>query len=712
MKFLENFQFPITDHVLVFLMVFVIIFIGPRVLRRIRIPGIIGFILAGMALGPKGFDIISSNTGIEMFAKFGLLYIMFLVGLEIDLVDFKKNQSKSVVFGVLTFFIPLVLGFFVTYYILKLNILASLLLSSMFSTHTLVSYPIASRLGITKNRVMNLIFGGTVITDTAVLILLAVIVKLHEGNMDMFFWLFLISSLALFLFVTLWLLPISSRWFFKHLEGDGSAQYLYLLTALFASAFLAELSGIEPMIGAFMAGLALNSLIPKNSVLMNRTVFIGNTIFIPFFLIGVGMVVDLRVLFNGYNSLIIAGVLVVTAELTKYIAAYITQKIYGYTVAERNVIFGLSSSHAAATIALIMVGYNIGLLNIDMLNGTIIVILISCLISSFVTENAGRRVAVADAKKKPEEISSRQKILVPVSNLDTMEQLISFALLIRNEKSKEPIHPLNVITENIDSEESRHEILKRSNLIEQVANQTVTDDNAFRMVTRLDLNVANGINRAIKELMITDVVLGWNGQVTTAQSFFGGILDNILLKNNQMIYVVKLLNPLGFFNRLAVFVPENAQFEPGFKKWVYKINDIAKEISARILFFSNKETQAVLKADFDNRSGLATFVEFSDYENIVNIKDHLNSTDLMIWINARDSTVSYMTYMASLPKQLSKGFKKSSFLIIYPEQHQVAHQNTNLRLDGLTKSPISENIERIKKIRKNVKKAITGKSNT
>ena len=502
-----------------------------------------------------------------------------------------------------------------------------------------------------------------------------------------------------------------SRWFFKNLEGDGSAQYLYVLTVVFASAFLSEVAGIEPMIGAFFAGLALNSLIPPSSVLMNRTVFIGNTIFIPFFLIGVGMIVDLSVLLNGYNALIIAGLLVVTAELTKYIAAYITQKLYGFSVVERHVLFGLSSSHAAATIALILVGYNLGILNIDVLNGTIIVILVSCLVSSFVTENSGRKLAVIESKKIPEEENTPQKILVPVANPSTMEQLISFALLIKDKNSKEPIYPLNVAMGSVDTEEARNEILYKNKLIEKIANQAITTDQSVRLVTRIDLNVANGINRAIKELIITEVVLVWNGQTTTVQSIFGGILENILPKNNQMMYVVRMLHQFGYYKRLVVIVPANAEFEPGYKKWLQQISQISKELSAKVLIFAYSNTLEQIKSDFNvSKASSVNFVEFNDFNNLLSLKDHLFHTDLMVWISARESTLSFNNYLAGLPKLLSKNFEKHSFIIIYPEQHPVRHQNMTLRIDGLTKSPIKENIDRINKISKSVKKAIKGKS--
>ncbi len=711
MKFLEKFQLPITDSVLVFLIIFIIIFLAPRLLKKMRIPGIVGFILAGVILGPHGLNIISPEHGVEMFSKFGLLYIMFLVGLEIDLIDFKKNRSRSFVFGAFTFFIPLTLGFCVTYYIIKLDILAALLLSSMFSTHTLVSYPIASRLGITKNRVINTVIGGTIITDTAVLMLLAIIVKVYQGTMDTWFWIIMFFSLAAFMGFMLWVLPAISRWFFKNMEGEGSSQYIYLLCVLFFAAFLAEIAGIEPMIGAFMAGLALNSLVPSSSTLMNRTVFIGNTIFIPFFLIGVGMIIDLRVLFNGYEAFIIAGLLVVTAEITKYVAAFITQKIYGFTPTERNVLFGLSSSHAAATIALIVVGYNLGILNIDILNGTVLVIFVSCLISSFVTESAGKKLARIEKNKPSDEDINQQRILVPVSNPETMQSLITFALMIKDRHSKEPLFPLNVFTGNPDTEEARYEILVKNTQIGNVISQAVSDDKSVRLVSRIDVNVANGINRAIRELMITKVVLGWNGQSSSMLNLFGGIVDNILPKNNQMMFVVKVNHPYGYFKRIVVIVQPNAEFEPGYKKWVRNISVIAKELTAKIIIFSYEKTIEQLKKDFDSSKATSIhYVKFNDDDNLYNLKDHLSTTDLLFWIGARENTISHNGFIAGLPKHLSKNFSRYSFVIVYPEQHSASHLNVNITIDGLTKSPIKENIDRISKIGKNFKKVIKGNS--
>lgn len=710
MDFIEKFKFPLTDSILVFLIIFIIIFLAPNLLKKLRIPGIVGFILAGLIIGPNGFNIITLANGVNMFSEFGLLYIMFLVGLEIDLVDFKKNRSRSFVFGGLTCIIPFVLGFFVSFFVLKLGVFASFLLSAMFSSHTLVSYPIASKLGITKSRVINTLIGGTIIANTIALLILAVIERIHGGNINLAFWLIMVTMISAFMLIMLWVLPSISRWFFKKIEGDGSTQFLYVLCVLFASAFLAKVTGIEPLIGAFMAGLALNSLIPSSSVLMNRTVFIGNTIFIPFFLISVGMIVDLKVLLNGTDTLIIAAILVATAEISKYLAAYATQKIYGFSTIERNVLFGLSSSHAAATIAIILVGYNLGILNINMLNGTVIVIFVSCLISSFVTENAGRKLARIEKSKPDKEDTREQRILVPMSKPENMQMLINFALLLKNRNSKDPFYTLNVFTGNPDSEESRYGIMVKNRQIADIISQTVTDERLVRSVSRLDVNVANGINRAIKELMITNVVIGWNGQSTGVLNLFGGIVDNILPKNNQMMFIVKVMHPFGYFKRIVLIVPPNAEFEPGYKIWLRQIAVITKELTAKVLIFATEDTTAHLIKDFDKSKATSVhYVKFNDYDNMNALKDHLSHTDLLFWISARENTISHSGFLSALPRQLSKNFIKYSFVIVYPEQHSFHYQNVSLSIDGLTKSPIKENIDRLTKISRTVKKAIKGK---
>jgi Kef-type K+ transport system membrane component KefB len=317
--------------ILVFSVILFIILLSPVLLRKLRIPGIIGLIISGVIIGPFGFNIIAKSEAIELFSLIGLLYIMFIAGLELDLNDFKVNRNKSLVFGLLTFAIPLSIGFPICYYFLKYDLSASFLIASMFATHTLVAYPIVSKLGVSKNQAVAITVGGTILTDTAVLIILAVIMKSDEGTLNQAFWIRLIVSLSIFSVIMFMVIPRIAKWFFKTLESEKHSHYIFVLAVVFFAGFLAEVAGVEPIIGAFMAGLALNKLIPHSSALMNRIEFIGNSLFIPFFLISVGMLVNVNVILSGKTALIIAATLTTVALIGKWLAALATQLIFKFT---------------------------------------------------------------------------------------------------------------------------------------------------------------------------------------------------------------------------------------------------------------------------------------------------------------------------------------------------------------------------------------------
>src|SRR5690554_521221 len=393
----HSFQLPLEDPLLIFSLILAIILLLPLLLQRIRIPGIIGLIVAGIIIGPKGFHILEDSAFVQIFSTIGLLYIMFIAGLELDLNQFKTHRNKSIVFGIYTFIIPLGIGFPLCYYVLSMwdsnfDFAASLLVASMFATHTLLTYPLVSRLGISKDKAVAITVGGTILTDTAVLILLAIILGSHTGGLTQEFWIRLIISFILYSLIMFMLVPLVAKWFFRKLESEKHSHYIFVLSVVFFSAFLAEIAGLESIIGAFVAGLALNKLIPHSSALMNRIEFIGNSLFIPFFLISVGMIVDVSVILSGPMALIIAGTLTVVAISGKWLAAFFSQIIFGFSKGQRGLIFGLSSAHAAATLAVILVGYKAGILDDNILNGTVILILVTCIVASFATEKAAKSI--------------------------------------------------------------------------------------------------------------------------------------------------------------------------------------------------------------------------------------------------------------------------------------------------------------------------------
>ncbi|MBO9699877.1 MAG: cation:proton antiporter [Sporocytophaga sp.] len=705
MMFLFDISLPFKDPVLVFSVVLFIIFFAPLVLKKFRIPGIIGLILSGVIVGPNGFNLLLRNSGIVLFGTVGLLYIMFLAGLEIDLNDFKKNRNKSLIFGGFTFFIPLTLGTFVSYYILHLNIQGSVLLASMFASHTLVSYPIASKLGLTKKQAVTLAIGGTIITDTAVLLLLAVITGSVSGNLDTAFWVKLSISLVIFGFVVLFVFPKVTKWFFKNVQGDGGAQYIFVLGIVFAAAFLSEVAGVEPIIGAFLAGLALNRLIPHTSPLMNRIEFIGNTLFIPFFLISVGMIVDVKVLFNGYQALFVAGVLIVLALFSKWAAAFITQKIFKFSSIERNLIFGLSSSHAAATLAVILVGFDLKLFDEAILNGTILLILVTCMVSSFVTESAGRKLAIAESKGGEEYNEIEERILIAITNPASIESKIDMAAMLKESDKSQPIYAVSVVN---DDEEARDKLIQNKKMVERAIKHAASAENKLEVVSRIDLNIANGIARAVKELMITEVIIGWHEKNTTTEKLFGTVLENLVERTDQMIVVSRTLQPLNTISKIFVMVPPNAELEIGFKRWVHMVKKLSKQINSQVIFFGVSESlQHLKKAVNESKPGIeADYKGFSDWDDFPFFSGQINEDDLFIAITARKATLSHTIFMDSIPKILQRHFEKNNFMLVYPEQFSEDPENRNLQLDGMTTTMIREDLQRFNKIGKLLKGVI------
>lgn len=686
-------ELPLNEPVIVFTILITIILVAPIAFRKFRIPGIVGLIISGMVIGPHGVNLVESGESVKLLSTAGLLYLMFLAGLELNLRDLLRNRNKSIAFGALTFFIPLIFGFFVAHFLLSYNLLASLLIASMFSTHTLISYPIASRLGITRSEAVTITIGGTIITDTAVLVMLAFISAATQGSLSAMFWIRIVFSISAFSFLILWGVPKISIWFFKNLEGESGSQYIFVLVMLFISGLLARAAGIEPIIGAFLAGLALSNLIPPTSALMNRISFIGNNLFIPVFLISVGMIVDFSVLFNGFGALIFAVTMVVVAVASKFVAAWIMQQIFKYTNAERQVIFGLSVSHAAAIIAVVIVGYNLKLIGLDVLNGAIMIILVSCFLGSFITERYGRKLAVAEAEKIPARSGLPERILVPVSNPATIEGLIDFALLIRVLDKNQPVYMLSVVPDDAFAEDK---ILKNNQMFESAISHAAAADTQLAHVSRVDLNVANGISRAIKELMINKIVLGWNGKITTSNFFFGSIIENLIGSTEQMVMVVKISNALNTTNRIVVDLPENAECEAGFTAWLNTIKTIAKRTSSSLLFTGYEKSLSEIRLFLESEdTTIKIEYEISHSAHpIIDQSRKVNIHDLYVVIAARRRTLSYEHYFEHMPRDLARHFENKSFIIIYPEQRAVELQSLSSSLDGLEVSAIQENLER------------------
>ena len=673
----SDFTLPIVDPVLKFLLILIIILFAPIVLNKLRIPNLLGLIIAGAVIGPHGFNLMERDSSIILSGTAGLLYIMFLAGLDIDLADFRKHKNKSIVFGIFTFSIPMILGFLSGHYLLGFSVLSSFLLASVFASHTLLTYPIISKFGVAKNRAVNITIGGTLITDTLALLVLAVIVGLSKGEMSGDFWIRIAISLLVFAAIVLFVFPPLAHWFFKRVQ-DGVSQYIFVLVMVFMGAFLAEAAGVDGIIGAFLSGIALNRLIPNTSPLMNRIGFVGNSIFIPFFLIGVGMLVDFRIFFQGFETLKIATCITVLGLLAKYLAAVLTQKTFRFTLDERRLIFGLSGSHVAATLAIVTVGYNvilgtnpdgtpIRLLNDSVLNATIILILVTCTVAAFIAQKGATNMALSDiiSSTDVDETEFEEKILIPVSNMDTMEELINLSAAIQSKRSRHNLYALNIVDNNNYSgstDTSARKILDRAAVI------AAASDNRLHELLRYDLNIVNGITSAVRENRITDLILGIHEKKGLSDSFLGNLTEGILTKCNTTTLIYKSYQPLATIHRHIILVPEKAEKEIGFPYWLIKVWNIARNTGAKLVFFASPETLFYIKKVQAKYPVLCDFNEYADWNNLQKLNKEIVPNDNVIMLLSRSNRPSYDEMMDIIPTYLNKHLRHNSFILIYPMQ--------------------------------------------
>ena len=667
---------PLTDPVLKFLLILVIILAAPLLLNKLRIPHLLGLIIAGAIIGPNGFNLVLRDSSIILSGTAGLLYIMFLAGLEIDLGDFKKNKWKSLTFGMYTFLVPMALGTLVGLYVLNFSMLTSILLASMFASHTLIAYPIISKLGITKDKAVGITVGGTMITDTLALLVLTVIVEMAVGEVDDWFWYRLGAAIILFFAFVMIVFPIVGRWFFKRCE-DNVSQYIFVLVMVFLGAYLAELAGLESIIGAFLAGMALNRLIPSTSPLMNRVEFVGNAIFIPFFLIGVGMLIDYRAFFTNWDTIKVGAVMIVVATVAKFVAAWLTQKTFRMSVDQRRVIFGLSNAQAAATLAAVMVGYNvilgetpagepIRLLNESVLNGTILMILVTCTMASFSAQKGAHNIAMNDVSDEKEGTGEHQeRILIPVSYEKNVTELVNLSTAIKSKKNKNGLFALNVINNQASDDKAFKQSKKVLNMAVTTASAT---DNVLQDLLRYDLNVANAIISVIKEQGITDLVLGLHQGKGVVSSFLGNMTEAILGQSNVTTLIYRPIQPIATVKRHLVVVPARAEKEVGFPMWVNKVWNIIHNSGAKAVFYASEDTTMYLKEIYKKRPIEAEFSSFDDWDDFLIMSREIKSDDTLWVVMSRRERLSYHANMSRIPNYLNKYFQSNSFVLVYPIQ--------------------------------------------
>ncbi len=674
----DHFTRPIENPVLKFLIILAIILFAPLLLDRLRIPHILGLIIAGAIVGPFGLNLILRDDGIILSGTAGLLYLMFLAGLEIDFNELMRNRFRSIVFGLFTFLIPLGMGVATGLYVLNFSLITSLMLGSMFASHTLVTYPMVAKMGVKRNRAVTVAIGGTVITDTLALLALSGVVGLAHGEVDSTFWIKLAVSVLIFATIVIVLFPIIARYFLKRVS-DGLSQFIFVLFMVFLGAVLAELAGLEAIIGAFFAGLSLNRLIPQSSALMNRIDFVGNAIFIPFFLIGVGMLIDFRVFISDWNTIITALVMTTVALLSKYLAAFFAQKSFGFTRHERTLIYGLSSARVAATLAMALVGYNlilattaegdpIRLLSDSVLNGTILMIFITCTVASFSAQRAAHKISMSEALDLEEEDDQEHRLIIPVYNEEVTDELISFAHLL-TPKSENNLVSVAAI---IDSETDQHLQLKRSQkLFERAMQCSAAAERVVDTCLRYDTSYTNGILNLLREYNVSDLLLDIDSNKFIKESLLTKISHNSIHNGDVTTFVYRSCQPIQTIKRQVIVVPPNAELEFGFRSWIVRIWSLMRSTGASAVIYS---TQSTLDVISEINKGAPVPIEtrtFSTYKDLLIVTRELKADDGLIFIMSKPLNPSYHESMEDIPNYINTYFEGINFVLVYPYQHGV-----------------------------------------
>ena len=668
--------FPITDPTLIFFVVLLIVLFAPIIMGKLRIPHIIGMVLAGIVVGKYGLNILERDSSFELFGRVGLYYIMFLAALEMDMEGMKKNKSRLLIYGLLTCFVPFTLTYLMSIHLLHYSTKSSLLLSCIMASNTLIAYPIVSRYGLQQKPSVTLSVGSSMLSLLIALVILAGLVASFGEHDGILFWIFFAAKFATYCGFMIFLIPRLTRWFLRR-YSDAVMQFIFVMAMLFMSAALSQIVGIEGVFGAFFAGLILNRYIPHISPLMNRLEFIGNALFIPYFLIGVGMLINVNLLFQGGHILWVIFCIVFFGTLGKAIAAYAACLGFRLPLSSGHMMFGLTSAHAAGSIAMVMVGMNIligpntYLVNDDMLNGVVIMILFTCIISSLLTDWSSQKIVLRD-KELPEAEDEKkgndEKILIPVRYPEYADNLMDLALLVRNQKLNRGLVCLNVV---YDDKDMRYNQEQGRQLLDHCSQLAAATDVMTQTQVRIAANIANGIKHAFNEFQCSEIIIGMHMHPERSPKFWGEFHQSLFNGLSRQIIMARVIQPLNTIRRIQVAVPSRAEFEPGFYRWLERLSRMAGNLDCRIQFHGRTETLALINEYIQNRHHevRADYALMNHWNEMPQLAAQISNDHMLVVITARKGTVSYKTALERLPEEITRFFSGTNLMIIFPDQY-------------------------------------------
>ena len=668
--------FPITSPTQIFFVVLLIILLAPIVMGKLRIPHIIGMVLAGMVIGAHGLNILTRDSSFELFGKVGLLYIMFLAGLEMDLESVKKNSRRFLIFGLLTCLIPLTLTYFMAIWLLDYSKTASFLLGCIMASNTLIAYPIISRYGLQRDSSVMLSVGSSMISLFLALLILAALAASFGEEAGIGFWLLFLLKFALFCAGCVWVIPRLSRYFLRR-YSDAIMQFIYVLSVMFLSAALSEAIGVEGIVGAFIAGLILNRYIPHVSPLMNRIEFTGNAVFIPYFLIGVGMLIDLGSLFEGTHMLWVVALIAFFGTFGKALAAYFSSLLFRLPQSAGHMMFGLTCAHAAGAIAMVMVGNKLEvspgvyLVNNEIMNGVVIMILITCIISTMMTEKAAQDIILQEKIHLATDYQEREddeKILLCVKYPDIAPQLLELAIMMRNPKLNRGLVALNVVYDDNNAKANREQGLR---LLERLQQRASAADIQMQTQVRLSSNIANGIKHAFREFSASEIIMGMHVHTDVSPKFWGEFIQSLYNGLNRQIVLTRFVQPLNTLRRIQVVVPSRAEFEPGFRRWLERLARMAGNLDCRIQFHGRDDSLQLIREYINNHhpSVRAEYTIMNHWNELPKLAENISADHMFVVITARKGTISYKNALERLPHELMQHFSGKNLMILFPDQY-------------------------------------------
>ena len=678
----------ITDPTLIFFVVLLIILFAPIVMSKLRIPHIIGMVLAGIAIGPFGLNVLERGSSFEIFGKVGLYYIMFLAGLEMDMESVKRSTRRFMVFGLLTCLVPMVLTYAMARLVLDYSHPASFLLGCIMASNTLIAYPIIGRYGLQRHPSVALSVGSSMISLFLALVMLAALSARYPAPTvlsvpeslqpyltysfsPLLFWLLFFLKLAAFIAGSVWLIPRLTRYFLRR-YSDAVMQYIFVMAVMFLSAALTNLIGLEGIVGAFISGLILNRYIPHVSPLMNRIEFIGNALFIPYFLIGVGMLINVQTVLKGGDALWIVLLIAFIGTFGKAVAAYASSLLFRLPQRDGNMMFGLTSAHAAGAIAMVMVGLRLNMVTDDMLNGVVMMILVTCIISTIVTERAAQKIILHEKTHLTESQNSKpqddEKILLCVKYPEIAPQLLSLSLLMRNERLNRGLVALNVVYDDENSQTGREQGLR---LLEQLQRQASASEVMMQTQVRLATNIANGIKHAFREFACSEIVMGMHVHTDVNPKFWGEFIQSLYNGLNRQIILTRFVQPLNTLRCIQVVVPSRAEFDPGFNRWLERLCRLAGQLDCRIQFHGREESRVLIEQYIKSHhsSVRAEYTLMAHWNELPNLAANIAPDHMLVVITARKGTISYKTAQERLPDELKQYFTGKNLMIIFPDQH-------------------------------------------